>query len=312
MNPAWSVVFLTVLCGAAQGLTVALLMAEFVGTGHATPGAAHRFFMGGALIALALSVGGLIASFFHLGRPERAWRTATQWRSSWLSREVIALPIFMLLLARYAWVHAGEAVPASVLMLLLFAACFALWVCTAMIYAGIPFIREWSSPLTFINFVAQGMAAGFVLATLWAAFAAPRWMPTYAMLAQCLIVLAFAVRMMVLARNRNLRPQTTVQSAIGIHSPKVRQVTMGATGGTFNTREFFHGKTAQVMLGIKWTMMALGFAVPLALLVAGWGMAQVLLLAAALLAILLGQLAERWYFFAEANHPQNHYYQSIA
>ena len=268
--------------------------------------------MGGALIALALSVGGLIASFFHLGRPERAWRTAAQWRTSWLSREVIALPVFMLLLARYAWVHAGEASPASILMLVLFAAAFALWICTAMIYAGIPFIREWSSPLTFINFVAQGMAAGFVLASLWAAFAAPRWVPIYAPMALCLIVAAFAVRMMVLARNRNLRPQTTVQSAIGIQAPKVRQVAMGAMGGTFNTREFFHGKTAQVMMGIKWTMMALGFALPLVLLLAGWGMAQVLLVAAALLAIFLGQLAERWYFFAEANHPQNHYYQSIA
>jgi DMSO reductase anchor subunit len=26
----------------------------------------------------------------------------------------------------------------------------------------------------------------------------------------------------------------------------------------------------------------------------------------------LGLLAERWYFFAEAKHPQNLYYQSIA
>jgi DMSO reductase anchor subunit len=25
-----------------------------------------------------------------------------------------------------------------------------------------------------------------------------------------------------------------------------------------------------------------------------------------------GLLAERWYFFAQANHPQNLYYQSIA
>ena len=26
----------------------------------------------------------------------------------------------------------------------------------------------------------------------------------------------------------------------------------------------------------------------------------------------LGLLAERWFFFAQANHPQNHYYQAIA
>jgi DMSO reductase anchor subunit len=38
---------------------------------------------------------GLASSFLHLGRPERAWRAATMWRTSWLSREVIVLPAFM-------------------------------------------------------------------------------------------------------------------------------------------------------------------------------------------------------------------------
>jgi DMSO reductase anchor subunit len=35
-------------------------------------------------------------------------------------------------------------------------------------------------------------------------------------------------------------------------------------------------------------------------------------LAAAFLVQYLGLLAERWFFFAQANHPQNLYYQSIA
>jgi DMSO reductase anchor subunit len=35
-------------------------------------------------------------------------------------------------------------------------------------------------------------------------------------------------------------------------------------------------------------------------------------LAAAFLVQYVGLLAERWYFFAQANHPQNLYYQSIA
>ncbi len=38
---------------------------------------------------------GLGCSFLHLGRPERAWRAATMWRTSWLSREVIVLPAFI-------------------------------------------------------------------------------------------------------------------------------------------------------------------------------------------------------------------------
>jgi len=81
MRPAWSVILLTTLTGAGQGLFLAAF---------ATGG--PRYF---ALLAVALTAAGLVASFFHLGRPERAWRTAAKWRTSWLSREVIVLPLFM-------------------------------------------------------------------------------------------------------------------------------------------------------------------------------------------------------------------------
>jgi DMSO reductase anchor subunit len=37
-----------------------------------------------------------------------------------------------------------------------------------------------------------------------------------------------------------------------------------------------------------------------------------LLIAFALLILYFGQLAERWMFFAEANHPQNLYYQRVS
>ena len=52
--------------------------------------------------SFALHGAGLVASFFHLGRPERAWRSASQWRTSWLSREVIVLPAFMAVVLAYA------------------------------------------------------------------------------------------------------------------------------------------------------------------------------------------------------------------
>ena len=83
MKPAWSVILLTTLIGAGQGLFLA------------------AFAFGGAqemiLVAVLLTGMGLVASFFHLGRPERAWRAAAMWRTSWLSREVIVLPLFMAL-----------------------------------------------------------------------------------------------------------------------------------------------------------------------------------------------------------------------
>jgi len=95
VNPAWSVILLTTLIGAGQGLFLALAGAEAFGRGDA------GLFVPGAVLALALLGAGLIASFFHLGRPERAWRSAAMWRTSWLSREVIVLPAFMAAVA--AW-----------------------------------------------------------------------------------------------------------------------------------------------------------------------------------------------------------------
>ncbi|HNJ84568.1 MAG TPA: dimethyl sulfoxide reductase anchor subunit, partial [Piscinibacter sp.] len=93
MNPALSVVFLTVLIGAGQGLFLALYGCELAGFG-ATPQERDTLSLGAAL-ALVFTGLGLLASFFHLGHPERAWRAAAMWRTSWLSREVIALPAFM-------------------------------------------------------------------------------------------------------------------------------------------------------------------------------------------------------------------------
>ena len=89
MNPAFSVIFLTTLIGTAQGLFVAVFGAQLAGR------AAPAFVLLGTAAALALAGLGLLASFFHLGHPERAWRAASMWRTSWLSREVIALPLFM-------------------------------------------------------------------------------------------------------------------------------------------------------------------------------------------------------------------------
>ena len=112
MKPAASVILLTTLIGAGQGLFLAL----FTHQSHALFGLARQsagaaLYGAGSLLAAALLAAGLIASFFHLGRPERAWRTAAQWRTSWLSREVIVLPAFMATVLLYAATFLGAPNP---------------------------------------------------------------------------------------------------------------------------------------------------------------------------------------------------------
>jgi Fe-S-cluster-containing dehydrogenase component len=48
-----------------------------------------------AWLVLALGAAGVALSTAHLGRPLRAWRAALNWRTSWLSREVISYSAFL-------------------------------------------------------------------------------------------------------------------------------------------------------------------------------------------------------------------------
>ena len=68
MKPAFSVVFLTTLIGAGQGLFLALYAAEVLGSLGATAPPGPRFLNAGSSFAALLAALGLVASFFHFGR----------------------------------------------------------------------------------------------------------------------------------------------------------------------------------------------------------------------------------------------------
>jgi sulfite dehydrogenase (quinone) subunit SoeC len=329
MQPAFSVILLTTLIGAAQGLFLALVTLELLALGSLLPPAAGpALHAGGSAIALALLAAGLVASFFHLGRPERAWRSAAMWRTSWLSREVIVLPAFMGAVALYGalqalgvnavlWTTEGGrgidlALAVGVIGALL---ALALFVCTGMIYACLRFLAEWHTALTPINYTLLGSASGFMLAAGLAALLEPQRAGFLATAALVLTVLAAVGRGAALVRNARLKPRSTIQTAIGIKHPVVVQRSMGFMGGSFNTREFFHHASAARFRAVKPAFIVLAFVVPIAILVlartqpAG---ANAALLLAAFAVQYVGLLAERWFFFAQARHPQNLYYQAVA
>ena len=313
MQPAFSVIFLTTLAGAAQGLFLALYGTELSGIGALAPQDLQAFLVTGSLVALVLTVLGLIASFFHLGHPERAWRSAAMWRTSWLSREVIALPIFMGGLFVYALAHLLGLPATPVIGGLTVLACLSLFVCTAMIYASVRFLQEWASVLTLVNYFLLGCASGLTLATALAAIkGVPGLVTPYAMAAAALTLLAWVTRTASLVRNARLKPKSSLQSAIGIKHPRIVQKSQGFMGGSFNTREFFHGRTADMLRSVKWSFLLLVFPIPLLLLALGASSASAGILSTAFVLQYLGLLAERWFFFAQANHPQNLYYQTIS
>jgi len=310
MQPALSVILLTTLIGAGQGLFLALYAAELAGFGGAASPEGHAVLAIGAGVSLVLTGLGLVASFFHLGHPERAWRAAAMWRTSWLSREVIVLPLFMATLFAWGGAHALALPGTGWLGAIAALVCIALFVCTGMVYASIRFLQEWASPLTLLNYGLLGCASGATLAAAMASVSAPGLVSAFVSAALLLTLLGLASRAASLVRNARLKPKSTLQSAIGIRHPKITQRAQGFMGGSFNTREFFHGKGAPLLRQVKWFFIAAAFVLPAAMLVAGpassgW-------LAAAFAIQFIGLMAERWFFFAQANHPQNLYYQAIS
>ncbi|RFU44564.1 DmsC/YnfH family molybdoenzyme membrane anchor subunit [Paraburkholderia sp. DHOC27] len=319
MKPAFSVVFLTTLSGAGQGLLIALFGVELaVRLGWIAPAAApaQTFYVLGAAIVVALGALGLVASFFHLGHPERAWRAIAMWRTSWLSRECLALPAFLGGAFAYGVAHAFGSPWSLTIGALAVLASAVLFVCTSMIYACLRFLQEWATPLTMVNFVLLGCASGFTIATACAAWLAPALMAGLAICAGALTLAGCASRIASLTRNARLRPKSTVQSATGIKSPTLTQKSRGFTAGAFNLREFFHGQTPQTLLRIKWTFLLAAFAVPFVLIALGASVPSIAgsfwLLCLACVVQYAGLVAERWFFFAEARHPQNLYYRQAA
>lgn len=325
MHPAFSVIFLTTLIGAGQGLFLALFTVESYAAFGLLPAQPDEFYAVGSALAFVLLVLGLIASFFHLGHPERAWRAAAKWRTSWLSREVIVLPAFMGMVVLYGIAHwlgfnpvfaqlpSGAPVYlTAVLGAIAWVLAFALYICTGMIYACLKFLREWHTPLTVINYILLGSASGFSLAAALAAAMAPAVMPLLAGWAMIITFLGLMGRGATLIRNARLKPKSTLQSAIGIKHPKIVQKSMGMMGGAFNTREFFHGQRPILLRNVKWFFLLTAFVVPLVLLAFGMSRTAGEALLSAFLVQYLGLLAERWFFFAQANHPQNLYYRSAA
>ncbi len=325
MHPAFSVIFLTTLIGVGQGMFLALFTGQSYSAVELLPMQhSANFYGNAAFIALGFLIGGLIASFFHLGHPERAWRAASQWRTSWLSREVIVLPIMMGLVFIYAITHhlgwdkvllttdAGAQLSLTLIIATLgMLTTFALFICTGMVYACLKFLQEWHTPLTIINYTLFGTASGFILMTAFANTHAPDLMNFYGIWASIITLSVFVTRSASLIRNARIKYKSTLQTAIGVRHTKIQQKAMGFMGGSVNTRDFFHHASLLFMRKMKWIFMVLVFPMPLILLWMGMESHSTALLLTSFIVQYIGLLAERWFFFAQANHPQNLYYQTV-
>ena len=313
MNPAFSVVFLTTAAGAGYGMLAWLGVLDALGV---LPRSGW-FGVPAVAVALALAAAGLLASTFHLGHPERAWRAISQWRTSWLSREgVMALITFVPALGfALAWAALGGGAAVTVGLGLAAAACGLLTVASqAMIYASLKPIRQWYHGAVLPNYLLLALFSGAVCVAALAVF----WEPAAARTAGGLAVLAgVAAGAGKLAYWRAIDrapAAATIESATGLgFLGKVRSLELPHTEENYLLREmgFVIGRKHAARL--RRIAIAVGFVGPvLLLLVAVLLGAGAVAMPLAALGALAGIYLERWLFFAEATHTVTLYYGRAA
>ena len=288
MHPAPSVIIFTTLSGLGFGLLV------FLGLGFppVTGWVAFVFF----LIAYALSVGGLLASTFHLGHPERALKAFRQWRTSWLSREAIAAVAALLVMGLYALFAVFFGTRIAALGWIGAALSLATVITTAMIYTQIKAVPRWHQALTPLHLTTASLAGGALLAG-------------QITLAQIFLFLCWIIQIAHWLRGdgRFAQAGQSIASATGLsEAGRIRAFEAPHTGTNYLLREMVHVVGRKHAQRLRIIALGLGFVLPLTLILipgASHGLGGL-----AVLSHILGMLGSRWLFFAQAEHVVGLYY----
>ncbi len=310
MNPAPSIVLFTTVSGAGYGALFWLGLLRPLGL---LP--QDRVF---GLVALCLAVFmisvGLLSSMAHLGRPERAWRALSQWRSSWLSREgVAALATFVPIGLFGLCVLAEARFLAGLFGLLAAAGAVVTVYCTGMIYASLKPIRQWRHPLVVPGYLMLASFTGATVLAMVAAYWGRAWAPALIAAAGAAAALMLKRRYWQEIAGPAPADAPTIESATGLGViGRTRPLDPPHTETNYLLREMGFRVARKHADKLRSIAQGAGMVAPLvlaalAVLVGGTVLPVILLSLATSLAI-LGVLAERWLLFAEATHTVTLYY----
>jgi len=178
---------------------------------------------------------------------------------------------------------------------------------TSMIYAQLKTVPQWNSRLTPLVYGAFALGSGWLLASALGTHEAPElW-------GIGLVVLAWAAKWLWWARAGRARladAGSSPETATGLgFIGKVRLLERPHTGENYLTREMVHRIGRKHAARLRMLALLLGGAVPILVLtiVALSGAPSLFNLLAAV-SMVIGLLAERWLFFAEAEHAVSLYY----
>lgn len=290
MHPAPSVIVFSTLSGLGFGLML------FMGLG--LPNVSGWVAAVFATVALGLAVIGLLASTFHLANPKNAIYAFSQWRTSWLSREgimaILTLGTFFIYAALWAFMDIRIAMlgylAAAMAMVTVFT--------TSMIYAQLKTVPRWNvatTPLLFLLYASAGgallsnqMTAALLLLGVVTAIQALAWLQGDSALA---------------------RSGSTIESATGLGAfGKVRLLEKPHSGSNYLLQEMVYVVGRKHAAKLRVIALLCVAVLPAALIL----LTEVnhIVVAVMVLSHLLGLFAQRWLFFAEAEHVVGLYYDA--
>ncbi len=286
MHPAPSVIIFSVFSGMGFGLLAML------GFGFAQAYGIAGFLWWG--LGYSLAIAGLLSATFHLANPKNAIKAFSQWRSSWLSREGIAAVATLVILAPMAlsdWLNLGwwrgfGCVGAVLALFTVFT--------TSMIYTQIKAVPRWNHWVTPVMFMAFAITGGAILAGLPVAL----WL--------IWTVGAALLAMWWIGDGAFARAGETMGTATGLSA--IGEVTVfeqAHTSGNYLLREMIYVVGRKHAAKLRIIAMGLAVALPALILVlipAPFGFAL------AAVSHLIGALAARWLFFAQAEHVVGLFY----
>ena len=287
MHPAASVIIFNTFSGLGFGLLFWLGLGALVPTGM---GAFVWF-----TIAYLLAVGGLIASTFHLGHPERAIKAFSQWKTSWLSREGVCAVFALIVMAIYGAGLVFAETRLALIGIIGGIASLGVVFTTSMIYAQmktVPRWRHWTTPAMYLLLSIGGGA--LLSGQVW--------------IATVLLVIGAVLQVFAWSSGdtRFKTSGTDMKTATGLgHIGEVRAFEPPHTGTNYLMKEFIHQVGRKHADQLRIITIGMAFVLPVVLLLLPFNH---VFAALAVHSHIAGVLTLRWLFFAQAEHVVGLYY----
>lgn len=288
MHPASSVIIFTTLSGLGFGL----LMWLGIGRPDVSGWSAFVFFA----IAYALAVGGLLASTFHLGHPERAIKALSQWKTSWLSREGICAIAALIIMAIYGGGLVFFGVSYTLIGMIGSVLSLLVVFTTSMIYTQLKTVPRWNIWPTPLLFLSLSITGGAILA------GQVHW-------ALILLIISGVVQIMYwhIGDGAFAKRGSNLATATGLanHPDKLRAFEPPHTGTNYLMREMVHVIGRKHSQKLRIIAFLLAYVIPVVLLLLPFNHLIALIV---VLSHMCGVAVSRWLFFAQAEHVVGIYY----